>query len=151
MTNLVAAFRRRIFVSTLAALATAALTSCANEPDLVGTWELTREQNRVAGAEWSDSDVPCVLGNKEEFGEDGAWALYDVAPQCDPNSAESQGISYGQWELKEDGTTLVLTYDFAPGEYLETIESLTETELIRTFAVGDLDGTETRRTFRRVE
>jgi hypothetical protein len=113
---------------------------------LVGTWRQTAEEERIGAGPWQPADDACRLDNVEEFSSNGDWTLYDGTFSC---GGSSTGPVRGDWRLEAGETKLIFSYDGIGGEYESTIETLSDTTLVVSYATGLTSGLQTRSTYRR--
>jgi hypothetical protein len=141
---------KKVLVGVLALMT---LTACSSKgsstPEesgpIVGTWKVTAFEERIGETDWAPNTAdPCVLDNTEEYEGDGSWTLYDGNNRCG-----TAGIRHGTWRLTASNTKVVYTYEGIRGEYESTVESLTETELVLTRATGEVNGRQTRHSYRK--
>lgn len=108
---------------------------------LIGSWVRTGiEQNTGNG--WVDITEDCNLDDVEEFSPDGLYVFYPGTNTCWGSLVE-----YGTWRLAAGDTKIVFTYDEADGEYESTIVTITENYLEITHSTGDINNTQIRKKY----
>ena len=141
-------------VTTAMLVGSMALAACSSEPaassepsPIVGAWTQTKSEERIGTADWAVAkDAACRTDNTEEYGAGGDFTLYDGTIRC---GSGGTGISKGTWRLTAANTTLIFTYAGASGEYVSTVDSLTATDMVLTFATGETNGQQIRSTYRK--
>jgi hypothetical protein len=129
------------------------LVACSSEPagsaepsPIVGAWAQTMSEERIGSAAWAAAnDAACRTDNTEEYTAAGDFTLYDGTIRC----GNGTGITKGTWRLAAANTTLIFTYVGSKGEYVSTVESLTATDMVLTFATGETNGRQIRSTYRK--
>lgn len=112
---------------------------------LTGSWMRTSiEENNGNG--WEDITQDCDLDDVEEFSPDGVYIIYPGTDTCHGSMVE-----YGTWRLGAGDTKIVFTYDGYEGEYESTISTLTESYLEITHSVGDVNDTQIRKKYSKLD
>ncbi len=141
--------KSQLWIGTASLAVALALSACAPEEPIVGSWKVVSIESRVPGGSWApDADSACNLDNTEEYSPDGDWTLYEGTVHC---GSDPIGIMTGTWRMAAGGTKVLKTYDDYVGEYESTVEQLTDTQMVLSHAAGDTAGTQFRTTFEKVE
>lgn len=128
------------------------LNSCSDKDEIspiVGHWKIVNYEIRTTNpsTSWRSLGEACRFDDVEEFKANGKWISYDGTHQCP--GGNGTGIYRGTWKLTANDTKVIFTYEGVPGEYESTIESLTNTTLVLSFATGSIDGRQNRITYTR--
>jgi hypothetical protein len=135
-----------VMVGALPACSSESAESAAPSP-VVGAWTQTTAEERFGAADWAVAkDAACRTDNTEEYAANGDFTLYDGTIRC---GIGGTGISKGTWRLAAANTKLIFTYAGTSGDYVSTVESLTATDMVLTFATGETNGRQTRSTYRK--
>lgn len=125
--------------------------SCS-DPDedvspIQGSWNLVAWDIKTENppSDWSPKGEDCRLDDIEEYQPNGTWVKYDGSHQC--AGGNGIGIYRGTWRLTANNSKVIYTYAEAQGEYESTVETLTATTMVLTFASGTVDGTQNRVTY----
>jgi hypothetical protein len=119
----------------------------SSESPIVGTWKIVAYESRQnSSPTWSDAGEPCKLDDTEEYSANGNWVRYDGNYQC----GGSTGVVRGRWALRASNTKVVYTYDDFAGEYESTVDELSASTLVLSWAAGDINGTQYRATYRKL-
>lgn len=131
------------------------LITCSKDGDsdsitrknLAGSWQKEKVETRVKDDPWSDITQDCNLDDIEDYASNGNWTLYLGSLRCESGLS----VRKGNWTLKANDTKIIYTYDDLQGEYEKDIEVISENLLIVTHNAGDLDNTQFRYTFKKLE
>ncbi len=95
---------------------------------LTGIWTKTKKEGRLGttGA-WADYTQPCDTDDTQEFRADGAYFNRTNNHTC---SGESPSTYYGDWELAENDSHILISSDMSSVIFDRTIIELTPTKLI---------------------
>lgn len=127
------------------------ISSCSDPEEDVspiqGSWNLAAWDIKTENppSDWKPKGEECRLDDMEEYKADGTWIKYDGSNQCP--GGNGIGIYRGTWRLTANNGKVIYTYEEAQGEYESTVESLTETTMVLTFASGTVDGRQNRVTY----
>lgn len=129
-------------------------TSCSKDDDsssstknnLQTSWIKDKVETRTNDGAWQDITTSCNLDDVEEYESNSDWTLYPGTNLCN-----SESVTTGSWSLRANNTKIIYTYDGISGEYESSIETITENVLILTQNVGDLNNTQFRFTYSKLE
>lgn len=128
--------------------------SCSDEKEsdsssnnlITGSWQKNKVETRINSEPWIDITTSCNIDDVEEYEANKDWTLFPGTNTCN-----SESIITGKWNLRANNTKLVYTYDGFPGEYESSIESLTQQNLVLTQNTGDVNNTQFRFTYSKVD
>ena len=131
------------------------LLSCSKDEDsftitkknLVGSWTKSKVEKRVSDGLWADITESCNLDDVEEYASNGNWIFYLGTLRCESGSP----ILKGNWSLAANDSKIIYEYDDYEGQYEKSIETITENVLIVTHSANDLDNSQYRYTFRKLD
>ena len=119
--------------------------SCTKDKHaIVGSWRVDKIEQKIEDGEWENLLTNCSVGSIEEYEANGKWTYYP-APGAPCGTGPSP--EYGTYKLTASGTKLVFIYDDSVGEYIRTIESITETTMIRSHTPKTVTSMQFRYTF----
>jgi hypothetical protein len=121
-------------------------TSSSVQKNLQKSWTKDKVERRINDGAWQDITVSCNLDDIEEYQSNSDWTLFPGTNTCD-----SESVTTGSWSLRANDTKIIYTYDSFSGEYESTIETITENVLILTQNTGDLNNTQFRFTYSKLE
>lgn len=140
------------FIATLILALVA--TSCSKDDDsgssvkknLEASWTKDKVETRINDGSWQNITATCNLDDVEEYQSNNDWTLYPGTNLCN-----SESVTTGSWSLRANDTKIIYTYDGFSGEYESSIETITENVLILTQNVGDLNNTQFRFSYSKLE
>ncbi|MEX0811041.1 MAG: lipocalin family protein [Chitinophagales bacterium] len=104
------------------------------EPHLiVGTWYIIKVEKQSDSQPWTEENRPCRLDDSDEYVDGGELIMYSGDLWC---TGATAGIRYGTWRLSSDERTVIYTYDGIDGEYISTVQELTDDTMTLSFNTG---------------
>ena len=110
-----------------------------------GIWDVTNfEQRQGSNAPWEQPDDLCSLDDKWEFTPSSTFMLFPGSDFCEGDGNDTPDFA-GTFSLMANDTVIsLLLAEFNNFEVRYAIQSVTDTRLVITFGVGDLNDTEGR-------